>query len=136
MNNKPLASVAERIADLLKLNGPLLRKRKLKAREEDEKDSPIFSTPSKRLKERMKPKRTKSISATESMLTSPASTTTSNESEEDRRCVEEVLSSSPPSYPAWDVDHCLASTTWSKTVYGRVDPGEYHTTNVGGCHVP
>lgn len=116
ISQRPLVSVAERIADLLKPNGSLLRKRKLETREDDE-DSPAnnsISTPSKKMKERMKPKRKKSISATTKTLNSPNLTTNS---EEDRRCIEEALNSPTPTLPTMDVvDHCIART---KVVYGR-----------------
>jgi len=128
INPKPLVSVAERIADLLKPNGTLLRKRKLEMREEDGDSlaNTPTPTPSKKIKERMKPKRKKSIFATENTLTSPNMTTNSDESEEDRRCVEEALDSPTPSLPTRDiVDHCVART---KVVYGRppFDVGPAH----------
>lgn len=95
--DKPLVSVAERIAEILKTNGTVRKKRKLESQddEEDTRESPASScasTPSKKLKDRMKPKRTKLVS--EPVPTSPGSDS------EELEWVEQALMPSTLPFPS------------------------------------
>lgn len=126
IDNRPLASLAERIAEILNTNGTLLKKRKREDYEEQDSpdSSPIsspISTPSKRMKERMKPKQRKSNLPSES-LSALVSSTLNDESEEELRCVEEASKAfSASDFPSRHVDRVMPR---SKFVYGRLIVGD------------
>jgi hypothetical protein len=134
INKRPIASVAERIAEILKPNGTLLRKRKLETGKEEEdtkgsQASNCISTPSKSMKDRMKPKRRRSSSA---ISKSQTSTTANDLRDAEGRCAEEALNPSAVSLPSKDVDHRVLKRLLNKIVSRGARPGQNrsHTTNL------
>ncbi len=99
LNNPPLVSVAERIAELLK-PGENYRKRKVEAEQYDvDDDMSLMPSPAKRLKGRMKPKQTKTVADRDAWrpFSSPRwAIFSKNESPEERRWVERQF---PPTFP-------------------------------------